>query len=296
MHVYRTRRRRFGAGLLLAVAGILAAAAVTIGRGGEEQAGDAGARKGTVSEPVRRETEESPADRRPGPPPVRRVETLIVGSGAKAAVIVRPAGLEDPSPAVILLHGWDIGPANYGAWARHLARRRNTVILPEYQVPSVTPPSATLESAIAGVRAAFERVPVDPAAVVVAGHSAGAALAADYAAVAKERGLPAPRAVFAVYPGRAIRGYSTGIPATDLRGIPSGTRLMVLAGAADTVVGEGPAREMYGAAAQLGQDLRSFQLVTTPGAGDHFAPTRADAAARAAFWGPLDRLVAEVQR
>ena len=47
---------------------------------------------------------------------------------------------------------------------------------------------------------------------MIAGHSVGGALAADYAAVAAFEGLPAPAAVFSVYPGRKLRHLAVPIP------------------------------------------------------------------------------------
>ena len=288
--IYRVRRRRSGAVV------VLIAALLVIGFTVASRLGDGDGSGESASAPGGGEPDEKDGEGRSAAPPVRRIETLKVGRGAQAAVIVRLAGTSGPAPGVVLMHGWALGPAEYGAWARHLARGRSTVILPEYQVAGVTSPSEALQNTVAGVRAALRRVPVMPDKLVVAGHSAGAALAADYAAVAGREGLPAPRAIFAVYPGRAIRGYAGGVPTADLGGIPPDTRLVALASATDTVVGQTPARELVEAATQIDRAQRSVQVVDRPGAGDHFAPTRSDPAARSAFWRPLDRLIAEVSR
>lgn len=91
------------------------------------------------------------------------------------------------------------------------------VIAPRYQTRERTPPEAALDNALAGIRAALDRVPIRPGGVVVVGHSAGAALAADYAAVAARERLPRARAVLAIYPGRIIRATSPPIPRWTLR-------------------------------------------------------------------------------
>ena len=117
--------------------------------------------------------------------------------------IIRPEGLHDDVPLVLFLHGWGATePRTYRPWLEHLAREGNAVIYPRYQDSFAEPPAQVLGNVVLGVRAALRRLDEDPGSLVVAGHSAGGALAADYAAVARSVGLPPPRAVFAAYPGR----------------------------------------------------------------------------------------------
>ena len=73
---------------------------------------------------------------------------------------------------------------------------------------------------------------------MVAGHSAGGALAADYAAIARTAKLPEPVAVFSAYPGRTLRRVNVGIPEIDPARIPSDTEVVALAGSDDRVVGQ----------------------------------------------------------
>ena len=128
--------------------------------------------------------------------------------------IIRPEGLDEDVPVVLFLHGWGAtGAARAtGPWLEHLARAGNAVIYPRYQDSFAEPPAQVLGNVVLGVRAALRRLDEDPRSLVVAGHSAGGALAADYAAVARSVGLPAPRAVFAAYPGRRFAGARVGIP------------------------------------------------------------------------------------
>ena len=143
---------------------------------------------------------------------------------------------------------------------------------------------------IAGVRAALERVALAPGRLVVAGHSAGAALAADYAAVATARGLPAPAAVFSVYPGRKLRHLPVPIPTVDLSSIAPATRVVIFAGERDTAVGSTTAREIAVGAAQADVTLTT---IVDDAVDDHSAPRRASGAAQRTFWTPLDRLIDE---
>lgn len=226
-----------------------------------------------------------------------RLERISVGSGAEAATIVRPEGARGPAPGVIFFHGWgEFGRDDYRAWVEHLARAGNTVILPRYQLSSADPPEGVLDAGIAGVRAATEVAPLAEGQTVVAGHSAGAALAADYAAAAAEdNSLPRPGAIYAVFPGRAILGYPNGIPARDLSAIAPSTRIVAMAGSADKIVGEAPAMELIEATTQVPERLRSFVEVSESDVNGHYAPLRDDRSARKVFWQPLDALIAAVR-
>ena len=97
-------------------------------------------------------------------------------------------------------------PARLGMRSIRPATDRGSTISSTTARPSSTPrtrcgPRATrsrlLPDAIAGIRAALADVQLAPGRLVVAGHSAGAALAADYAAVAGQSGLPEPAAASA---------------------------------------------------------------------------------------------------
>ena len=220
----------------------------------------------------------------------RRIVRRRYGQGASRAAVVRPDA-PGPLPVVIFLHGWGYQQErSYRRWIQHLARRGNAVIVPRYQTSRRSDPARVRAAMIRGVRTALRHVDAAPGSLVVAGHSAGAALAADFAAVARARRLPRPRAVFAVYPGRAIIG-TPGIPAADPRRIPRSTRLLVLAGERDVVVGRGPGQQLVQMATRIPRTRRRFVLVRDAAVSDHLAPLRASRAARRAFWHRLDRLI-----
>ena len=232
---------------------------------------------------VRRDSDDGRAA--PARPPVER---LRVGTGASSALIVRPRGWSQ-RPAVIFLHGWRlVGENAYGAWIDHLVRRGSTVIVPRYQDRRGTSPAATLPAVQRGVRAALARLEQKPGNVVVAGHSAGGALAIDYAATAARARLPPAAAVLAIYPGRSIRAPDD-LPAADPRGLREETRLIVMTSASDTLVGPGPGKAMLEAGGRV-RDQRLIE-VDDPVAGDHFSPATATVAARRVFWPVLDRLI-----
>lgn len=220
-----------------------------------------------------------------------RLETLRAGRGARGAEVIRPAGA-DRLPGVIFLHGWGlVARSDYRPWIRHLARAGNQVIVPRYQRDEDSDPGRALSDAVAGIRAALRKAPVAEGSLVVAGHSAGGALAADYAASATARGLPTVLAVFSVYPGRRILGYPLGIPEVDPVRIPARTHIVALAGAGDIVVGQAPAQELVTDAQRVPANRKRYQLIRREAVSGHYGPTRSGPVARRVFWGRLDRLI-----
>jgi acetyl esterase/lipase len=228
---------------------------------------------------------------REGPPPIERVD---VGRGARAVTILRERGAPRERPIVVFLHGWGaVAPAAYGDWLLHLVRRGSTVLFPAYQAAPFVDVRRPLPDLLAGLRTAFARLP-GHGPVVAAGHSAGGALAVDLAASAAREGLPVPRAVLSVYPGRGLRGIPLRLAAADPEGLDPATRLLVLASPRDAVVGTGTARNLVARATAIPPARRALRLVRHPAAADHGAPQRSDAAARRAFWAPLDDLIQRV--
>jgi acetyl esterase/lipase len=211
---------------------------------------------------------------------------FTVGEGRTSATVVVPEGGADGRLGVVFLHGWgQIDPRDYGAWVDHLVARGHVVLLPRYHQDAFDPPPQSLPNAVIGLRSALARTR-GLRGIVAAGHSAGGALAADLAALAPRAGLPRPRAVFALYPGRRLRPLPARIPPGDLTSIPEATRVEAWAGDADAVVGTATARQI--ARATGGR----YVLVRDDAVDDHQAPQRDDARSRRTFWRALDRLIA----
>ena len=220
---------------------------------------------------------------------VAGAERTNVGRGATGAAIFRPAG-SAAGPVVVLLHGWTrVDPRIYAPWIDHLVRRGATVIFPVYQAAPYLDTVSPLANTLAAVTVALREVPISRGRLVVAGYSAGGALAVDFAASARAAGLPAPAAVFSVYPGRSLPGIPLRIPAVSARNIAAGTRLVVLAGERDRVVGTRVARQIARSASRA---RVTIGIVRNDAVDDHGAPERYDALARRTFWMPLDRLIA----
>jgi pimeloyl-ACP methyl ester carboxylesterase len=215
------------------------------------------------------------------------------GEGPGRVTVVHRADADGPLPLVLFLHGWGATePGFYGPWVEHLARAGNAVVYPRYQDSVAEPPPQVLANALVGVREALNGIDADLDSLVAAGHSAGGALASDYAAIARSVGLPVPRAVLSIYPGRAFRGSGFAIPAVDPARIPARTTLVVMSGKDDGVVDPRDARAIYEGADRA---RRRFELIRTPGASDHLGPQRATPVARRVFWRRLDELIAEAR-
>ncbi|MBA2347274.1 MAG: alpha/beta hydrolase fold domain-containing protein, partial [Solirubrobacterales bacterium] len=239
---------------------------------------------------------------RPGPPadadPPRPdlpgdVDVSFAGEGSQGAWVFRHKGARE-DPVLLFLHGWTaVNPELYGPWLTHLVREGSTVVYPVYQDAPFLAPDLAFDGVVAGVRAALEEEELPRAGWVVAGHSAGGAMSADYAASAKRLRLPPARAIFSAYPGRMTRGIPLALPeAADPREIPSMTRIVSLYGTDDQTVGDTIAKRIV-ARAQV--DDEELVRVEDPAVSDHLGPQRSGPETRRVFWRRLDALVAKAR-
>lgn len=226
--------------------------------------------------------------------PIPGLRQRVVGRGPTAAALVWE-GSEDPSRnAIVFVHAWGRLPAMpfaYRGWIRHLTKREITVVFPIYQDVTTTPGEAA-ENAFQGIAAGLDEIDARRDTLVVAGHTTGGALAFDYAASAADLGGPRPRGVLAVYPGR--NPGEERIEPADLSRIASGTRVAVVTGPGNPVVEGGrQARRLLTAVDHVPSALRRRHVARDERPD---GPFRDDAAARRAFWRPLDGLIAQVRR
>lgn len=231
-----------------------------------------------------------PADPTPSRPDLPAdVSVSFAGEGAQGAWVFRRKG-SAKDPVLLFLHGWTaVNPELYGPWLTHLVREGSTVVYPVYQDAPFLAPDLAFDGAVAGVRAAIAEEKLSTEDWVVAGHSAGGAMSADYAASAEELGLPPARAIFSAYPGRMIRGLPLKLPeAADPRDIPRSTRVVALYGTDDQTVGDTTAKRIIARA-----EVRDEELVRVddPAVDDHLGPQRAGPETRKVFWRRLDALV-----
>jgi acetyl esterase/lipase len=227
-----------------------------------------------------------------GSRPIAGLNQRTVGHGAGAATLLWNKGKPPPRDAVVFLHGWlPLPPVVYRGWVRHLARQGNTIVYPFYQNLRAKPETFRA-AALEGISAGLHAAAADPDSVVAIGHTTGGALAFDYAAVAAGQGLPQPRAVFAVYPGR---NPPTGeIPAADLSGIRPRTLLEVVAGPGDPIPNGGAeAHALLDGATRVPATGKTY--LSAPRRG-HDPSRQESVAPRRAFWAPADRLIARARR
>jgi len=178
------------------------------------------------------------------------------------------------APLVIFLHGYSaMHPDSYRGWVRHLARRGNIVVYPRYQEKLLTPATEYFPNAVASVRHALVvlrepgRVTPDLEKVAVVGHSAGGVVAANYCLHAADEKLPVPKAAMFVQPAQGSERGPKIVPLDDCGRIPAETRLIVVVGDADGIVGTRSARTIWQDTKQVRD--RSFVTVQSD---DHGVP------------------------
>ena len=222
----------------------------------------------------------------------RQVIGTVYGEGDRQYWLFEPADPAPPSaPVVVLLHGWGaMVPWPYGAWIQHLVVRGYIVIYPRYQASLLTLPVHMTRHAAAAVRAALDalqrgsQVKPELDRVAFVGHSLGGVLAANLAAVARDEGLPMPRALMVVQPGdppRALLTIGRSQPSimADYPAIEPETLMLVVVGDRDATVGEGTARAVFYGASRVPPENKDFVVIASDWHGrpalvaDHYLPT-----------------------
>jgi dienelactone hydrolase len=213
------------------------------------------------------------------------------GRGADQVWVIRPTQ-RDAKSVVVYVHGHggpqEDTPHFHRPWLRHLAHKGSAVIYPRYEeFPGAHGTLAHIERAVD--RAMEEIDAGDDVPVVGIGYSRGGRLVMDWAAAAGG-GPFEPDALLSVFPA------SGEDPEENLTVIPHSTRIVVLVGDQDEIVGD------LGAIALM-------QQLTIPGIPDpnrtvevvhsnksftasHLSVLETTPGARAAFWDRADRLIA----
>lgn len=230
------------------------------------------------------------------------IEVAAVGKDETRTYILRKRGATEPQPMVIFLHGFGTSIiAGYEPWLEHLAKEGVTVVFPSWQQPPFPTDGSQnpRTNMFRGVELATKElekynVPIIPEQVATLGMSAGASLAFDYAALAKELDVPKSRLVMSIYPGRAFPGQPKDDPILPLP--PSGalgddTMVVTMVSPRDREVGTYWGKQQHDSLASRPEALRELVVVRTPGLGSHFAPGKTDAKARAMFWKRFDTLL-----
>lgn len=220
-----------------------------------------------------------------------QVKTTVFGEGEHQYWIFEPASPKPASaPIIVFNHGWlATTPTFYQAWINHLVRQGYIVIYPRYQVDFSTPSNNFTPNAINASHEALNvlqtgdhvQPQLDKFALV--GHSVGGLISVNMASLSAVSGLPEPKAVFAVQPGKSRSSEDkVGPLLADLNKIPSTTLLLTLAGDEDTWVGDADAQRIIRETPQIPPPNKDYILMVSDHHGnpelvaDHFAPLGAE--------------------
>jgi len=242
------------------------------------------------------------------------VEISEGGEGGKHYWIYTPAKPAlAKAPVVVFLHGWGgLKPEIYGAWLSHLCRKGNLVIFPQYQadlreLATVYSPNAAagINDALAWLEADKKRTQPERDKFALAGHSAGALVAANLASEFEKYKLPKPKACMAVQPG-VTEGLRTLLRKNkpdwmEFGNTPEGCLLLCVYSDSDNITGWWVARRIFMESTKVKEadknlvEVRSDVWGATPLIADHGSPiTMGDKGQNAldwfAYWKLLDGL------
>ncbi|MCY7303353.1 MAG: hypothetical protein LH654_10060 [Thermoleophilia bacterium] len=188
------------------------------------------------------------------------------GTGAGQVWVLRPRHGEVKS-VVVYLHGFGAYlPFEWHLqWMDHLLANGNAVIFPRFQAGGV---GDEVDDAWVvmplnvedGLRIGFRALRCDDEPIVAAGFSVGAALAFVYAARADEWKVPAPQAVYSIFP---VLPYLIDV-GFDVSSLEQTTAL-ILAGANDDVVGREGAETLLKLLTGLPAGLKELRVIGQPG-------------------------------
>jgi acetyl esterase/lipase len=178
----------------------------------------------------------------------------------------------EPMPLVIFFHGYTaIEPQIFRPWIDHIVQRGAVVVYPLYQNVDDDILPEFIENSETGIRDALTElatpghVPVDLDRVAVVGHSVGAVLTADYAAIAERDGLPVPSVIMPIEPVGCVDCNELppdwGVPLEDFSAIPASVRAYVIVGDDDTLAQDFGAKHVWNGMTAVPLDQRDYIIV-----------------------------------
>jgi pimeloyl-ACP methyl ester carboxylesterase len=207
------------------------------------------------------------------------VTAAIHGSGPQAYWLFEPAGpVPEQAPLIVFNHGWSaMDPRIYAAWIDHIVERGNIVVYPLYQDSLRTVVKDFTPNAIAAVQDAIHRLQNEPGHVkpqldrfAIVGHSMGGPISANMAALWKAQGLPVPRAVMCVEPGKTWgKSAWATIELADLSQIPADTLLLTVTGDQDHLVRDVDAKRIFNESTQVSPANKNYVTLVSD---DHGQP------------------------
>lgn len=245
--------------------------------------------------------------------PFKAIKSNRYGEGDEAYYIFEPVQPAPTKalPVIAFLHGYagvDPDRDNYINWITHLVQRGNLLIFPVYQARNSGDGTLYTDNALAALKAALLRLQdgthgrADLSNFLLVGYSAGGVIATNLTVRAAKSGLPVPKALFAVTPGGcancslfAVRNFTLDQPA-EMATIPAATRLLVLVGDQDVIVGKSAASLIWQNTAQIPAANKNYLLFQTDNHGtpalvaDHGMATRRNAFNFFGIWKLFDGL------
>jgi pimeloyl-ACP methyl ester carboxylesterase len=206
---------------------------------------------------------------------------------------VRPHG--KPRAVVVLLHGLSRRTSlDFRPWLVHLAEQGDDAVFPLYEAEP--PAGDARDNALAGLQIALRRLGNPQVPIVLVGHSRGARLAAELAAVMPARHLKAS-AVVAIFPGQINPAFE---PPTDFAKLDPTLRIWIMVGEDDRGVGNAGALELFERLTTFGfpqQNIIPVKVKSRPGfLATHMSVYDASDTAHRIFWGRVDRIVDDLTR
>ncbi len=197
------------------------------------------------------------------------------------------------APVIVFNHGWGgSNPRIYGAWIEHIVRRGNIVIFPTYQEPGKFRyhTEKVTGNAIRAVKKAIgilnkqaesgDHPKPDLEKFAIVGHSAGGQITANMAALAAESGLPIPKAIMPVQPGKSWSKIpKIQLRLEDMAKIHPGTLLLTVTGDQDWIARDVDAKRIFYESTQVPLTDKDFLIQVSDDHGypplqaSHFAPT-----------------------
>jgi hypothetical protein len=201
----------------------------------------------------------------------------------RAADLFLPTGT--PRATVAFLHGWsDRSPKNYLAWIQHLTDSGVAVVFPRYQTSLRASRKQMLVSAESSLREGLAELGDDCGPLILAGYSFGAGICVIAAAESEAWKIPAPAAVYGVFP-YFVRGRTS-----DPLVISPSVTVDLVVGDRDQVVGSRGAKEIARSIAPHPSTLELLRSTRSMSFG-HFSVLQTSRIARRVFWRPLDEIV-----
>ena len=201
----------------------------------------------------------------------------------RAADLFLPIGT--PRATVAFLHGWsDRSPNNYLAWIQHLTDSGVAVVFPRYQSSLRSSRKQMLANAESSLREGLAELGDDCGPLILAGYCFGAGLCVIAAAESEAWEIPAPAAVYGVFP------YFVRRRDPDPLVISPSITVTLVVGDRDQVVGSRGAKEIARSIAPHPSTLETLRSTRSISFG-HFSVLKTSKAARRVFWRPLDEIV-----